>query len=385
MSEAIALYIHFPFCLRKCSYCSFVSYQGREGVVSAYIQAISREVELRANGEQVRSIYLGGGTPSLLSHRQIADVLDSIQSSFQVNQINEMTIEANPGSIDVHYLAAIRKLGINRLSLGVQSLDDETLSILGRIHTAAEARDAVRFARDAGFANVSLDLIYGVPGQSLDNWYWVVGDMVALEPDHISLYPLTLDDDVPLKRAIDNNEVLPLDPDSAADQYELAEDLLESSGYRHYEISNWARDGKECRHNMVYWCGEAYMGVGVAAHSYMHGRRCANTPDIDLYLESSRDSGLPVVDFDEYIGREMQISETIILGLRLGDGINLHHASYRFGIDLVERYSRQIYELTALGLLECSGGHASLTRRGRLLGNQVFLRFLPDGESGINE
>ncbi|MDY6834762.1 MAG: radical SAM family heme chaperone HemW [Chloroflexota bacterium] len=385
MSDAIALYIHFPFCLRKCNYCSFVSYQDKEDDISTYLQAMNREVELRTNGEQVRSIYLGGGTPSLLSPWQIYDVLDIIQSSFLVIHGAEVTLEANPGTIDRHYLEEIRKLGINRLSLGVQSLDDDTLSILGRIHTVVEARDAIEFARDVGFTNVNVDLIYGVPGQSLDNWNWVIEDTIALEPDHISLYPLTLEDGLPLTLAIENEQVPPLDSDIAADQYELAEDCLESSGYIHYEISNWARSGKECSHNMVYWCGGAYIGIGVAAHSYMHGRRCANTSDLDLYLESFYKNRLPIFDLDEYIGRELQVSETIILGLRLSDGIDLHHASDRFGIDLIKRYNRQICELTSLGLLECRGERVALTRRGRLLGNQVFWRFLPDGELGTNE
>ena len=378
MSKDIGLYIHFPFCRRKCNYCSFVSYQGREADIPAYVNALKEELYLRTARQRVCSIYFGGGTPSLLSTKQLQDILSAIRLLFVVDGAAEITIEANPGTVYEPYLADVRTLGINRLSLGVQSLDDNELSLLSRIHTAAEARDAVSFSRSAGFSNLNIDLIYGLPGQTLEGWKNTLDGVVELNPEHISLYPLNLEDDVPMMLAIEQGEMLAIDPDNSADQYELAEDLLAEHGYRHYEISNWAVESFECRHNMVYWNNMSYMGIGVAAHSYMDGHRFANTIDIDKYLDAfSPNIGL-THEMDEQIGPEVELSETVILGLRLIAGVDLGAIRHRFGIDLLRRYNRQINELAGLGLLERDDQYMRLTRRGRLLGNEVFCQFLQE-------
>jgi putative oxygen-independent coproporphyrinogen III oxidase len=377
MSQDIALYIHFPFCRRRCGYCSFVSYQGRESDIPEYVKSLKKELILRATDQRVCSIYFGGGTPSLLSAEQIHEILSVIHSYFTVDEASEVTLEANPGTVREPYLADIIKLGINRLSLGVQSLNDGELTLLGRIHTASEARDAVRFARNAGFTNLSLDIIYGLPGQTLKSWHKTLDDVIGLSPEHISLYPLTLEDDVPMLRAIERGEIPPLDPDLTADQYELAQDTLAARGYHHYEISNWAREGYECKHNMVYWHNLLYLGAGAAAHSYIDGHRLANTTDLDSYLNVFSDNLPTAWELDEEIGPELQLSETVILGLRLSEGIGLDDINRRFGINLLRHYEQQVDEATSLGLLECSGGRVRLTRRGRLLGNEVFWRFLP--------
>ena len=377
MSQDIALYIHFPFCRRRCSYCSFVSYQGRESDIPEYVKALKKELVLRAAGQRVSSIYFGGGTPSLLSSEQIHELLSVIPSHFTVDEASEVTLEANPGTVDEPYLADIMKLGINRLSLGVQSLDDGELALLGRIHTASEAGDAVRLARNAGFTNLSLDLIYGLPNQTLASWHRTLDELIGLSPEHISLYPLTLETDAPMRLAIQRAEVPPIDPDLTADQYELAQDTLAAHGYHHYEISNWAKGGYECRHNLVYWHNLPYLGIGIAAHSYIHGHRLANTTDLDSYLNAFSSNLPPAWELDEEIGPELQLSETVILGLRLSEGVCLEGIRSRFGIDLLKHYSQQVDETAALGLLEYSGQRIRLTRRGRLLGNEVFWRFLP--------
>ena len=377
MSQDIALYIHFPFCRRRCSYCSFVSYQGRESDIPDYVNALEKELVLRATDQKVCSIYFGGGTPSLLSPEQIHDILHTIHSLFPVDEASEVTLEANPGTVDERYLTAVRKAGINRLSLGVQSLDDGELALLGRIHTALEARDAVQFARNAGFTNLSFDLIYGLPGQTISSWHRTLDELIGLSPEHISLYPLTLEDDAPMHLAIQRAEVPPIDPDLTADQYELAQDTLAAHGYHHYEISNWAKGGYECRHNLVYWHNLPYLGIGVAAHSYIHGHRLANTTDLDSYLNAFSSNLPPAWELDEEIGPELHLSETVILGLRLSEGIGLDDIKHRFGIDLLRHYEQQVGETAALGLLEYSGQRIRLTRRGRLLGNEVFWRFLP--------
>lgn len=366
-----------PFCRRKCLYCSFVSYDNREADIPLYLSALKKELIGRAGGECIRSIYLGGGTPSLLPAEGIGDLLSLISTLFIMDEAAEITIEANPGTIDEAYLTAIRKSGVNRLSLGVQSLDDRELAMLGRIHTAAEASDAVRFARSSGFDNLSLDLIYGLPGQTLTDWQHSLENALAMGPEHLSLYALTLEEDTPMWTAIEKGSLPEIDPDLSADQYELAEDRLAAHDYSHYEISNWARQGRECRHNLTYWRNLPYLGVGAAAHSCIDGHRLANSNSLDKYIAdfSGKTSALP--EMDEEIGPELELAETAILGLRLCKGINADDIKSRFGIDILEHYRRQVKEMVDAGLLEQTDRHIRLTRRGRLLSNEVFWRFLP--------
>jgi len=378
VTDNIALYLHFPFCRKRCNYCSFVSFGGREADIPLYVDALEEELSQRARKGHIYSIYFGGGTPSLLSPDQLGQILATIRSLFSVGETAEITLEANPGTVDERYLAATRKLGINRLSLGVQSLDDGTLAILGRIHTAAQASEIVRFARNAGFGNLSLDLIYGVPGQSLTDWQDTLQKAVGLGPEHLSLYPLTLEEDAPLSRAIQKGAFPAIDPDSAAEQYEAAQDYLESEGYFHYEISNWAREGAQCRHNMAYWRCAPYLGIGVAAHSCIDGRRHSNTSSLDDYLGTFQLRELYRPETDEEITPEIGLWEAIAMGLRLSQGIEFAEMRDRFGIDLISRYGKEIDELVRFGLLETDCRGLRLTRRGRLLGNEVFWRFLPE-------
>ncbi|MBI2850379.1 MAG: radical SAM family heme chaperone HemW [Chloroflexi bacterium] len=378
VSKNIALYLHIPFCRRKCGYCSFTSYACRQADIPAYLRALKAELAQRTNGESVSSIYFGGGTPSLLMPEQIRDVLDTVHTLFKVDKGTEITTEANPGTVDEAYLRAIRALGVNRLSLGVQSLNDSELNLLGRIHTAAEARTAVRSARSAGFDNLNLDLIYGLPGQNLASWRETLKETIDLNPEHLSLYALTLEEGTSLYQAIEENRLPWVDPDVSADQYELAEDLLEKSGYKHYEISNWAKPGYECRHNLVYWHNGEYLGVGVAAHSSLNGHRLSNTSNLDEYLAAFA-NGLPFSpEMDEEIGVGLQLAETVILGLRLDEGINLNQIQNCYGVDVVTTYRHQVEEMTEAGLLECTNGYLKLTPRGRLLSNEVFWRLLPE-------
>lgn len=376
-NQNIALYIHFPFCRRKCNYCSFVSYQRRDTDIPAYVSALKKELALGAAGKRIHTVYFGGGTPSLLSAEQVEDILSTIRSVATVGKAAEVTIEANPGTVNAPYLATIRKLSINRLSLGIQSLDDNELTLLGRIHTAAEARETVSLARSSGFTNLNIDLIYGIPRQTLSKWQDTLAKAIGLMPEHLSLYPLTLDGDEPMHRAVERGELPAINPDIAAEQYELAEDLLAAHGYQHYEISNWAKEGYQCQHNLVYWQGSPYLGIGVAAHSYLNNHRFANTTDLDKYLSTFSSDIQRVTDWDEEIEPKLQLAEAVILGLRLSWGICLDDIRGRFGVDLLNQYHSQVDNLTGLGLLECTDGHIRLTRRGRLLGNEVFWQFLP--------
>ena len=378
MSTEIALYIHFPFCRQKCNYCSFVSYQGRGADIPVYVNVVKKEIALCANGQRLCSVYFGGGTPSLLSAEHVGDILSLIYSSFEMSQDAEITIEANPGTVDEAHLYALRMSGINRLSIGVQSLHDRELALLGRIHTAADAKKSVRDARNAGFVNLNLDVIYGLPGGYLGSWQDTLEGIVELDSEHLSLYPLTLEDGVPMCSAIERGELSAIDPDRTASEYEMAEEFLEAKGYCHYEISNWAKQGCECQHNIVYWKNRHYLGVGLGAHSYLDGQRFANTSNLDKYLDAFLHGVYPSRSLDEVIGPELQLSEAVILGLRLCEGVCLDSIRTQFNTDLLERYEQQIEYLSGQGLLECTQQYLRLTRRGRLLGNEVFWRFLPD-------
>jgi oxygen-independent coproporphyrinogen-3 oxidase len=336
------------------------------------------ELTMYAAGQRVRSIYFGGGTPSLLSIEQLDDLMSVVRCNYALGESAEVTVEANPGTVDGGYLAAIRSFGVNRLSLGIQSLDDKELALLGRIHTAVEAREAVGLAQKAGFTNINLDIIYGVPGRTISQWQHMLEELISLTPQHLSLYPLTLDGDEPLHKAIACGQVDKLDTDATADQYETAEEMLKPYGYNHYEISNWSLAGYECKHNMVYWLGGDYLGMGVAAHSYMDGRRYANTSDLDKYLDCLSSSKSKVREMEERIGPEIELAEAVILGLRLTRGVDVGDINSRFNLNLLDRYSDQLEELAGLGLVECDAKSLSLTPRGRLLGNEVFWRFLPD-------
>ncbi len=375
--QDIAIYIHVPFCRHKCYYCSFVSYEHREADIPAYLRALAAEMTKHANGEQVKSIYIGGGTPSLLSPTQIGDILTDIRQLYSMAATAEITMEANPGTVSLEYLSAVQGMGINRLSLGIQSLNDTELALMGRIHTGDEAREAVRLARHAGLGNLNLDLIYGLPGQSLSDWRHTLEVALALDAEHLSVYGLSLEPETPLWQAVQNKKIPAIDPDMSADQYELAEDVLAAHSYRHYEISNWARPGYECRHNLNYWQNQPYLGVGVAGHSFIKGRRLANTGNLDKYLAAFPDNPAAARDVDEEISPQLQLAETVILGFRLCDGLSLDGILSRFGVDLLEYYQQPVAEMVKAGLLECTDRQLRLTRRGRLLSNEVFWRFLP--------
>jgi oxygen-independent coproporphyrinogen-3 oxidase len=378
VSRDIALYIHIPFCRRKCPYCTFVSYDNRTDDIPLYLKALKEEMRQRAGGKRVTSIYLGGGTPSLLPAQDVADLLYRVRTLFSVNEAAEITMEVNPGTVEQTYLTAVREEGINRLSLGVQSLNNRELALLGRIHTAAEAKDAIRTAREAGFDNLNLDLIFGLPGQTLSDWQHSLDEAAEMRPEHLSLYALTLEENTPMWKAIDEGSLPKIIPDISAEQYELAEDILTRKGYRHYEISNWARPGRECHHNLTYWHNLPYIGAGAGAHSYQGSRRFANTRDLDEYMAGFSGKATPRLELDEEISPETELAESVILGLRLCEGINADEIQSRSGINILARYRRQIEEMVEAGLLERAGRHIRLTCRGRLLGNEVFWRFLPE-------
>ncbi len=320
--------------------------------------------------------------------------MTALRQRFRLATDAEVSFEANPGTVNRPYLERLRSLGVNRLSLGVQSFHDDELATLGRIHTAAEARETYHTARQAGFDNVNLDLIYGLPRQTMTAWQETVREAVALRPDHLSLYALTLEEGTPLADDVACGRLPPPDADLAADMYLSAEDALAAAGYQHYEISNWALPGRQCRHNLAYWRNEPYLGLGAGAHSCFGGFRFANVRDPRRYValveEGAKAGGCPAEGLAPFlaglrhIASAQQITparamaETVVLGLRLVDGLALEEFRRRFGQELTSVYAAQVEELETLGLLERGDGCLRLTPNARLLGNEAFQRFLPD-------
>ncbi|MEE8392105.1 MAG: radical SAM family heme chaperone HemW [Anaerolineae bacterium] len=377
----VAIYIHIPFCRSRCTYCDFNTYAGLGTLLPAYVAAVCQEIKLA--GERwghliVPTIYFGGGTPSILPPDLLAELLHALRSTFHVSQDAEITLEANPGTVNANRLRQLRTSGMNRLSLGVQSAHDDELGLLGRIHTWAEAVETVKAARGADFDNLSLDFIFGLPGQTLARWKETLDAALALSPEHLSLYCLIIEENTPLAKQIAQSPIAPPDPDLAAEMYELAEKTLAEAGFFHYEISNWARANLKpyvCRHNLTYWRNEPWLGIGAGAHSWLDKRRWANARHPREYIAALEQNNIPITE-TETIDQRMEMGETMMMGLRLAEGINDIRFRARFGIGLEKVFGEELTRLKDLGLLEWDGDTARLTERGRLLGNQVFVYFV---------
>jgi oxygen-independent coproporphyrinogen-3 oxidase len=399
----LSLYIHIPFCQRKCPYCDFNTYAGLSRQFEPLVAALVREIDLAGRTRQrpeVHTIFLGGGTPTILPLDLLARVLEACRRSFAVRADAEITTEANPGTVDVARFDGLAALGVNRLSLGAQSFDDAELRFLGRIHTAGEIDSACQAARAAGYANINLDLMFGLPGQAKAVWRHSLARALAWSPEHLSLYALTIEEGTPFAELAGAGRLDYPDPDQAADHYELAAALLEEKGYVQYEISNWAVErpaGSEpapggsrvssaqpptfaCQHNLTYWRNEAYLGFGPGAHSSEGARRWANVRPVPEYvrrMEEARHEG-GAVDFLEVIDDLLARGETMMLGLRLvGEGVTFARFQRQHQVDLREAYAEEIADLARMGLLEVLPERIRLAPRARLLGNQVFARFLP--------
>jgi oxygen-independent coproporphyrinogen-3 oxidase len=392
MGEPISLYLHIPFCTAKCGYCDFNSYAGHEHLMPSYTRTLLREAELWRNttsGRPVATVFFGGGTPSLLPLEDVRLIMEGLRSVFDFAPDAEVTIESNPGSLDEPYLRELLALGINRLSIGVQSFHDDELRALDRIHSAEDAREAYRAARAAGFRNINLDLIFGLPEQPIERWQQSVEQALALGPEHLSLYALTVEEGTPLARDVARGRTPAPDPDAQADQFEWTQERLAHAGYEHYEISNWARAGYRCRHNLTYWECREYLGLGAGAHSYLNGVRFAVAALPTQYLalveqswqeaqERGGAASMRHVVSGETITPELAMADTLILGLRLSEGVSLEAFRQRYGVEALAAFETQLGEPLEWGLLETRAGLLRLTERGRLLGNEVFARLLPD-------
>lgn len=394
-SQLHSIYIHIPFCRKRCSYCDFNTVAGQERLIPLYVEALCSEIvkTMATNHPPIHAhtIFFGGGTPTLLSTPQIGQILTTIQQTFLLQPDMEITIEGNPGTVTQEQLSAFHTLGVNRLSFGVQSVHAHELAMLGRIHNHEQARHSIIAANNAGFNNINLDLIFGLPNQTLSDWQETVRTIIDFAPTHLSLYALKLEDNTPIAKLVDENVLPEPDADLAADMYEWAMEHLPSAGYAQYEISNWtlvdAQGNYRSKHNLQYWHNLPYFGFGAGAHGLINESRLVNVYDPAQYIESCLHSS--PIDFPispatiEVNPRSLndQMDEHMILGLRLTDeGVNRSDFVNLYHTDFTVRYAKQINTLLHQGLLEWHPSNEAirLTKRGRLLGNQVFYQFLSD-------
>lgn len=378
------LYVHVPFCRLVCAYCDFVTVGGRAYDIPRYVGGLLGELMLRPAPGELRTMYFGGGTPSLLTGDQVDSVIATATHRWDRVDLEEVTLEANPSGRETPDWTGLRTAGVTRVSLGVQSLRDAELTSLARGHTALEAYAAFGSARAAGFDNISMDLIYGIPGQSLDDWRDGLRRAVALEPDHLSCYALQLalaPDEwaaPPRPGALRwrNRVVERQDEGLASDQYRLAEETLETAGYNHYELSSWARPDRESRHNSAYWARRAYTGIGAGAHSYDgEAERSWNERDLDRYLEIVEAAKHPIAGGEE-LDAGTRAFEAIALGLRRIGGVSRSSFSNEFGSDPIDRFAPAIVEFENVGLIEIEGDAIRLSQRGRLLASEVLMAFV---------
>ncbi|HZU04874.1 MAG TPA: radical SAM family heme chaperone HemW [Chloroflexota bacterium] len=372
-TPTVGLYLHVPFCTRVCPYCDFDTQDRDLHLLAPYATALAQEAAL-APPVTVHSVFFGGGTPSLLRPEQLAAVLAACRARFRFLPGCEITVECNPNNARVGRLAGYRAAGVNRISLGVQALDDATLRLLGRQHSAERVREAVAAVRAAGIDNLNLDLLYGLPGQSVEAWQRTLEAALALRPEHVSCYLLTLEDWTPLGQQVAAGALRLPDEDVVAAQYEVARACLAAAGYVQYELSNWALPGRESRHNLGYWRAEPYLGLGAGAVSCLDGMRRKNTPVVAQYLAAVRQGCPPPAAEVEHLDAATARREALILGLRLRAGVDAAAYRRRFGVPPEAVCGSELPELLAAGYLAWQDGCLRLTDRALLVSNEVLVR-----------
>ncbi|ADL12143.1 radical SAM family heme chaperone HemW [Acetohalobium arabaticum] len=376
--EEYGLYIHFPFCIQKCYYCDFNSVAWQDDLAAEFFTALCEEIKLVAadyDYPQLKSIFLGGGTPSCFSGQTIAELLSVLEDEFRLKTELEVTIEANPGTVDQNKLEIFKEVGINRLSFGVQSFDNRILNKLGRIHTAQKAEKNYYLAREVGFANINLDLIFAIPGQKLSQWKVTLESALQLAPEHLATYNLKIEPGTKLGKDLAQGRIEPVCQDLDLEMYQLTKKLLIDNGYEHYEISNFAKPGYRSEHNQIYWQNEPYLALGPGAHFYDGEFRGNNLESIGEYINVIKDGEKPV-EIEESLSREDKIIETMILGLRLKEGISTLEFEERFGESVHNIYNEELKKLNKQGLIEINSQQIALTEKGRVLANDVLAEFI---------
>ena len=392
MQRLAGIYIHIPFCERKCTYCNFNTTDFFEGLAARYNDAVSREIAhwgeklTRQQGRcTVDTIYLGGGTPSIIDGAHLANLLEACRAAFDVLRDSEITIEVNPATLSPGKIDQWLSAGINRASIGVQSFIDHELAALSRTHTAGEARRTIELLRNAGFENISLDLIAGLPEQSLTDWEFNLREALAIRPEHMSLYMLDLKEGTQLFAQLKSGARPRPDDDVAAEMYKMISTATQAAGYEHYEISNFALStgsgligvGSPFRskHNSKYWTGDPFYGMGCGAHSYDLSARWFNVLRTETYIDRITTDGSAIAERNALSETDRAV-DALFMGLRLKEGISLDSFRSEYGVNVIERYGDELRRLTEAGLIEIGGGRLTLTAAGRLLSNEVFVSFL---------
>ena len=376
--KSIGLYIHIPFCLKKCSYCDFASVAGRLEILPAYLSALEMELAMQARrwpDLMAETIFIGGGTPSVLQPGDYRALMEAVRRYFPVRDSAEISLESNPGTVTAEKAHAMRSAGINRISMGVQAVQDPLLHAMGRIHRQTDAEEAVELFHEAGFSNLNLDLMFGLPDQTADMWRESLAFALSASATHLSCYSLSIEGNTPWGIQLQEGRLFPATDELDRLLYHEARRMLAGEGFLHYELSNFAKPGYSCRHNLIYWNRNDYLGVGAAAHSLMEGLRFANTGDPDAYIRSMN-AGMPLLSESALLSREEALSERMLMGMRLMEGIRLDVVSAEFGLDVADRFAGEIKALLRDGLVFLEDPVLRLTEKGYDLANQVFMAFV---------
>jgi len=375
----LGLYLHFPFCISKCPYCDFNSYPIKEdSQISSYISALYQEIiaySQKFTKSNIKTIYFGGGTPTILSGAQIYNILEFCKDKFNIDKNAEITIEANPGTLNGEKIKLLMRSGINRLSLGAQSFDNLFLKKLGRIHNVQDIIDSYLLARATGFNNINLDIMFALPGQTTENFQADLKKALSLKPDHLSLYNLTINPGTEYYENHKKNNLSLPSEDEEFDMYDWAIKFLKKNNFEHYEIANFAQPNKRSLHNLIYWKNQPYLGIGAGAYSFIRGYRYMNYKDPEKYIKEVTNNKLPI-DHGEKLSLRKRMIETTILGLRTKDGVSFKEYKTRFGVALDDIFSKQMGKLVNLGLLKKDDSKIKLTDKGIFLANTVFREFV---------
>ncbi|KPI50149.1 coproporphyrinogen III oxidase [Clostridioides difficile] len=389
----LGLYIHIPFCVKKCKYCDFNSYKMDIDAKKRYIEDLKIEMELYSNklykdnkykkkedyhlnsDDTITSIFVGGGTPSILTSDEIREIFTSVRAMFNIDKNAEITIECNPGTLTLEKLKTMKDIGINRLSIGLQAVQEQHLNFIGRIHTYEEFEKNYKDALSVGFKNINIDLMYSLPNQTLCDWKETLQKVSDLNPTHISAYSLILEEGTELYNMYENNKFELIDENMDIEMYEYTINYLKSKGYNQYEISNYSKDGYNCEHNILYWECEHYIGLGAGASGYINKNRYNNLESLDDYHLSLTKREKPIQE-NEILSEKDMIEEKIFMGLRMNKGIEFEDFKKKFGIDFREKYNKQIEMLLDRKLINQSFEGIQLTQKGREISNSIFIEFM---------
>lgn len=374
----LGLYIHIPFCVTKCKYCDFNSFKIDLNEKIKYLNYLGEEMKLykeEIKNREIDSVFVGGGTPSILNENEINILFEKIKENFNIKSNAEITMECNPGTLTLNKLKVMKKSGVNRLSIGLQAVQNHHLKYIGRIHTFEEFEKNYHDAKQMGFDNINIDLMYALPNQSREDWMESLEKVVKLNPTHISAYSLILEENTELFKMYERDEFNLLDENTDIEMYEYTINYLKSHGYNQYEISNYAKDNFECKHNVLYWKCEEYVGIGASASGYFNGIRYNNICELDNYEKMILEGEKPI-EWEEKLSIKDKIEESIFLGLRMNEGIQISDFKEKYNFDFEKEYKNEIEKLSKMELIEIDNNRMKLTQKGREISNSVFVEFI---------